>query len=159
MNLIDFILMLIFFCAIGLYAYRLHKKRKKARPETARTDTPQSLQAETSDAQATQLLAQALRGYPYPVGNMALNPSLTGTAGADFCKFVSFHLENVPDGLPFGEPYDSTEFDKSLKALGFEISEELKALNQNGYTVLSVMPTCIYRDILVICITTHKASI
>lgn len=159
MNPIDFLLMLIFFCAVSLYAYKLHKKRKKARSETAKTDTPQHPRAETPDIQTAQLLAQALHGYPYPVGNMAFNPSLTGMTGADFCKFVSFHLENVPDGLPFGVPYDSTEFDKSLKALDFEINEELKALNQNGYAVLSVMPTCIYRDILVICITTHKASI
>lgn len=163
MNIIDFLLALIFFCAVGYYAFKLHKKRVKARAETAREGTPDMAQGSPPDPELARMPAQAFQINPHIVGTMADNPALTaagttGTAvtGVKFCKLVPVKLEGIPAGLPFGETYDSSGFNKGLMAAGYEVNEELKALNDTGFTVLNVTPLLLCSDMLILCITAGK---
>lgn len=147
MNIIDLLLMLIFFCAIAFYWHKLHKKRAKDHAETATTRPPE--------------YAQPLQEMPYTMGTMADNPALTGPgaptrASMHFCKFIAVPLKGAPSGLPFDNMYDSSEFNTSLMTAGYEINEELKALAGNGFTTFAITPAALCTDMLVLCITAGK---
>lgn len=163
MNTIDFLLMLIFFCAIGFYAFKLHKKRNRARVESAKTDTPPPLQAETPDAQFAHLLAQALQNRPYPLGNMACNTPLTtapNTMGITSCSLVSWTFRFDP--LPFKDTdmqenaIDGTIEDDLLQLCGM-LDSKIRSLNAGGYTVtgigITVLPFGGYAARVLFCIT------
>lgn len=137
MNIIDFLLMLIFFCAIAFYWHKLHKKRAKDRAETA-TAHPQE---NALPVQKTAHPAEILADSPLPV---------------TFCKFISVPLKGAPSGLPFDNMYDSSEFNTSLMAAGYDINEELKTLAENGFTAFAVTPVALCTDMLVLCITAGK---
>ena len=163
MNIIDFLLALIFFCAIGYYAFKLHKKRVKMRAETAKTGTPDVSQGSAGDSEVARILAQVSQINPNILGTMADNPALTaaGTVrtaatGVKFCKFVPVKLTGIPDGLPFGETYDSSDFNKSLMSAGYDVNEEIRSLSDTGLTVFAVTPVLLCCDMIVLCITAGK---
>lgn len=134
MNIFDFLLAVIFFSAIAYYAYKLHKKRVRNRAETAKTGTPDM-----------------------PDSILPYSTFQTKTATAvKFCKFVPVKLTGIPSGLPFGETYDSSDFNKSLMAAGYDVNEEIKTLSSTGFTVLAVTPLLLCYDMMVLCITAGK---
>lgn len=139
MNIIDFILMLIFFCAIAVYWHKLQKKRAKERAETAKTHPPETRPPE---------YAHSLQEMP---DNPALKPSIL------FCKYIAIPIKGAPTGLPFDSRHDSDEFNKSLMTAGFETNEEIKALADSGFNTIAVTPVpLLTSDMLVICITAAK---
>lgn len=163
MNIIDFLLALIFFCAIGCYAFKLHKKRVKMRAETAKTGTPDVAQNPVGDSEIARVLAQISQINPNIMGTMADNPALTAAGtirtaatGVKFCKFVPVKLTGIPVGLPFGENYDSSDFNKSLMTAGYDVNEEIKSLSDTGFTVFAVTPFLLCYDMIVLCITAGK---
>ena len=160
MNIIDFILALIFFCAIGYYALKLHKKRVKARAENAGKGTPDTAQNGIADSDIARLLSQVPQNNPHIMGTLADNPALTGIGktGIKLCKLIPIKLDGIPDGLPFGDTYDSSDFNKSLMTAGYEVNEELKALNDTGFTVFAATPMLLCSDMLILCITAGKIS-
>lgn len=137
MNIIDFLLMLIFFCAIALYWHKLHKKRAKDHAETT-TAHPQE---NALPVQKTPHPAEILANSPLPV---------------TFCKFIAVPLKGAPSGLPFDNMYDSSEFNTSLMAAGYDINEELKTLAENGFTAFAVTPVALCTDMMVLCITAGR---
>lgn len=134
MNIFDLLLAVIFFSAIAYYAYKLHKKRARNRAETAKTGTP-----DTSDIMPPHSTVQT-----------------TTAMAVKFCKFVPVKLNGIPSGLPFGETYDSSDFNKSLMAAGYDVNEEIKTLSSTGFTVLAVTPLLLCYDMIVLCITAGK---
>lgn len=126
MNIFDFLLAVIFFCAIAYYAYKLHKKRARKHAETVNPDIPHD------------------------------TVQITTATAVRFCKFVPVKLDGIPAGLPFGETYDSSDFNKSLMTAGYDVNEEIKTLSSSGFTVFAVTPLLLCCDMMVLCITAGK---
>lgn len=137
MNIFDLLLAVIFFSAIAYYACKLHKKRAGNRAETAKTGAP-----DMPDIM--------------PPHSTAQTATATTTMAVKFCKFVPVKLTGIPSGLPFGETYDPSDFNKSLMAAGYDVNEEIKTLSSTGFTVLAVTPLLLCYDMMVLCITAGK---
>ncbi len=134
MNIFDLLLAVIFFSALAYYACNLHKKRVRNRAETAKTGAP-----DTPDSVPPHSTVQ------------------TATATAVmFCKFVPVKLNGIPTGIPFGDTYDSSDFNKILMTAGYDANEEIKTLSSAGFTVLAVTPVLLCSDMMVLCITAGK---
>lgn len=153
MNTLDFFLMIIFFCAIGVYAYRLRKKRGK---KTAGTDAgvPPDTPARGNPhdprmAPYPQAFPQGMQGFqnlfenpahsPFHVAPPAMTPQcLTG------CRLVSGEFRYNP--LPFPDGSDQTDAgkhsgktaDSETARLGDALTAEMQTLAADGHPVTGV---------------------
>lgn len=153
MNILDFFLMIIFFCAIGVYAYRLRKKRGRKTagtdagvpPDTAAYNSPHnpymapSPQAPAQGIPFFQNLYEVTSHSPFHVAPPAMTPQyLTG------CRLVSGEFRYNP--LPFPDDSDRTDAgkhpgktaDSETARLGDAVSAEIQTLAADGHPVTGV---------------------
>lgn len=153
MNTLDFFLMIIFFCAIGVYAYRLRRKRGKKTagtdagvpPDTAAYSNPHNPhmapypQAPTQGIPFFQNLCEGTAHSPFHVAPPAMTPQcLTG------CRLVSGEFRYNP--LPFPDDSDQADAgkhsgktaDSETARLGDAVTAEMQTLAADGHPVTGV---------------------
>lgn len=127
MNIFD-LLLLVAAIAAGYFFYqRKKRKAEKAGQQAAPTSTP-TVPMTVQSAPTVRL-----------------------------CKFVAVHIDGIPNGLPFGENWDSSTLNLAMMTAGYEANEEIRTLCDTGFCITSVTPMMFRDDMMVLCITAGKA--